>query len=110
MPATPYGIVELLQRYDIVLKGKHCVMVGNSRTVGAPMSTIMSSEERVSWDQYFMNIAKKNAVPYLDYNQPRRLPLVDTIHFYNDDHLNREGARIFSTQVGKDLMNYLSLR
>lgn len=45
MPATPYGIVELLKRYDIPLKGAHCVMVGNSRTVGAPMSTMMAYHE-----------------------------------------------------------------
>ena len=42
LPATPFGIVELLKRYDIPMQGKHCVMVGNSRTVGAPMSTIMA--------------------------------------------------------------------
>jgi len=42
MPATPFGIVELLKRYKVEMKGKHCVIVGNSRTVGAPMSTIMS--------------------------------------------------------------------
>lgn len=45
MPATPYGMVELLKRYKINIKGAHCVMVGNSRTVGAPMSTIMSYHE-----------------------------------------------------------------
>ncbi len=45
MPATPYGIVELLKRYKIQLKGQHCVIVGNSRTVGAPMSTIMAYHE-----------------------------------------------------------------
>ena len=45
MPATPYGILELLKRYNIEIKGKHCVMVGNSRTVGAPMSIIMSYHE-----------------------------------------------------------------
>lgn len=45
MPATPYGIQELLKRYKIPIKGKHCVMVGNSRTVGAPMSSILSFHE-----------------------------------------------------------------
>jgi len=45
MPATPYGIVELLKRYNVEIKGAHCVMVGNSRTVGAPMSTIMAYHE-----------------------------------------------------------------
>ncbi len=45
LPATPFGIVELLKRYKIEMKGKHCVMVGNSRTVGAPMSSIMAYHE-----------------------------------------------------------------
>lgn len=48
MPATPYGIVELLKRYDVQLKGAHCVMVGNSRTVGAPMSAILSYQENAT--------------------------------------------------------------
>ncbi|MEL7001207.1 MAG: bifunctional 5,10-methylenetetrahydrofolate dehydrogenase/5,10-methenyltetrahydrofolate cyclohydrolase [Bacteroidota bacterium] len=48
MPATPYGIVELLKRYNIDIKGQHCVIVGNSRTVGAPMSTMMSYHENAT--------------------------------------------------------------
>ncbi|MBO6515483.1 MAG: bifunctional methylenetetrahydrofolate dehydrogenase/methenyltetrahydrofolate cyclohydrolase FolD [Bacteroidia bacterium] len=41
--ATPYGIVQLLDRYDIETKGKHCVVVGRSNIVGRPMSILMSS-------------------------------------------------------------------
>ncbi|MEM6361591.1 MAG: bifunctional 5,10-methylenetetrahydrofolate dehydrogenase/5,10-methenyltetrahydrofolate cyclohydrolase [Bacteroidota bacterium] len=48
MPATPFGIQELLKRYKIQIKGKHCVIVGNSRTVGAPMSSIMSFHENAT--------------------------------------------------------------
>lgn len=48
MPATPYGIIELLKRYKIPIKGQHCVMVGNSRTVGAPMSVMMSYQENAT--------------------------------------------------------------
>lgn len=48
LPATPFGIVELLKRYKVEMKGKHCVMVGNSRTVGAPMSSIMSYHENAT--------------------------------------------------------------
>ncbi|MEM7110550.1 MAG: bifunctional 5,10-methylenetetrahydrofolate dehydrogenase/5,10-methenyltetrahydrofolate cyclohydrolase, partial [Bacteroidota bacterium] len=48
MPATPYGIQELLKRYQIPIQGKHCVIVGNSRTVGAPMSSIMSFHENAT--------------------------------------------------------------
>lgn len=40
--ATPYGIIQLLDRYNIESKGKHCVVVGRSNIVGRPMSILMS--------------------------------------------------------------------
>ncbi len=40
--ATPAGVLELIDRYDIETKGKHCVVVGRSRIVGRPMSILMS--------------------------------------------------------------------
>jgi methylenetetrahydrofolate dehydrogenase (NADP+) / methenyltetrahydrofolate cyclohydrolase len=41
LPATPYGIVELLARYNIPTSGKHCVVVGRSHIVGLPVSLLM---------------------------------------------------------------------
>ena len=41
MPATPLGVMELLKRYKIDTEGKHCVIVGASRLVGAPLSLMM---------------------------------------------------------------------
>ncbi|MCF8215827.1 MAG: bifunctional methylenetetrahydrofolate dehydrogenase/methenyltetrahydrofolate cyclohydrolase FolD [Chlorobium sp.] len=38
---TPYGILELLGRYNIETKGKHCVVVGRSNIVGKPMANLM---------------------------------------------------------------------
>ena len=43
LPATPYGVMELLKRYDIPTKGKHCVVVGRSHIVGSPVSILMGS-------------------------------------------------------------------
>jgi len=40
--ATPYGILQLLKRYQIETKGKHCVVVGRSHIVGSPMSILMA--------------------------------------------------------------------
>ena len=40
--ATPYGIIQLLDRYNIETKGKHCVVIGRSNIVGRPMSILMS--------------------------------------------------------------------
>ncbi len=42
--ATPYGIIELLKRYNIETSGKHCVVVGRSNIVGRPMSILMSQK------------------------------------------------------------------
>ncbi|WP_420318011.1 bifunctional 5,10-methylenetetrahydrofolate dehydrogenase/5,10-methenyltetrahydrofolate cyclohydrolase [Ekhidna sp.] len=41
LPATPYGVMELINRYDIPTEGKHCVIVGASRIAGAPLSLMM---------------------------------------------------------------------
>lgn len=45
LPATPAGIVELLKRYRIETRGKHCVVIGRSNIVGTPMSVLMSRKE-----------------------------------------------------------------
>jgi methylenetetrahydrofolate dehydrogenase (NADP+) / methenyltetrahydrofolate cyclohydrolase len=44
IPATPYGILELLERYQIPTKGKHTVVIGRSYIVGRPMSILMGRE------------------------------------------------------------------
>jgi len=41
IPATPFGILELLERYKVDTKGKHTVVVGRSHIVGRPMSILM---------------------------------------------------------------------
>lgn len=46
IPATPAGIVELLKRYDIPTRGKHCVVVGRSNIVGTPMAVLMSRKDK----------------------------------------------------------------
>jgi methylenetetrahydrofolate dehydrogenase (NADP+) / methenyltetrahydrofolate cyclohydrolase len=40
--ATPFGIVQLLERYKIETEGKHCVVIGRSHIVGSPMSILMA--------------------------------------------------------------------
>ncbi len=42
IPATPFGIVELLRRYEIDLSGKHVVVIGRSHIVGRPISILLS--------------------------------------------------------------------
>ena len=42
IPATPYGILLMLERYKIETSGKHCVIIGRSNIVGMPMSVLMA--------------------------------------------------------------------
>lgn len=42
LPATPTGILELLERYKVETSGKHCVVIGRSHIVGSPMSILMA--------------------------------------------------------------------
>ncbi|MEL6606763.1 MAG: bifunctional 5,10-methylenetetrahydrofolate dehydrogenase/5,10-methenyltetrahydrofolate cyclohydrolase [Bacteroidota bacterium] len=45
IPATPLGILTLLKHYQIETQGKHCVIVGRSMTVGAPLSILLSRND-----------------------------------------------------------------
>jgi len=40
--ATPFGIIQLIERYQIKTEGKHCVVIGRSDIVGTPMAILMS--------------------------------------------------------------------
>lgn len=41
LPATPFGVMELLRRYNITTQGKNCVVVGASRLAGAPLAMML---------------------------------------------------------------------
>ena len=45
--ATPYGILELLDRYHVEVSGKHVVVIGRSHIVGRPMSILLSQKRKV---------------------------------------------------------------
>ena len=44
VPATPFGIMEMLRRNDIDISGKHCLVIGRSHIVGRPISILMSQK------------------------------------------------------------------
>jgi methylenetetrahydrofolate dehydrogenase (NADP+)/methenyltetrahydrofolate cyclohydrolase len=47
LPATPYGITMLLDRYNIETAGKHVVVVGRSNIVGTPISILLSRKSKI---------------------------------------------------------------
>ena len=46
LPATPFGIMELLERYNVETSGKDVVVIGRSHIVGRPMSILMSQKRK----------------------------------------------------------------
>ena len=44
LPATPFGIIELIKRYKIPTAGKNCVVIGRSNIVGRPVSILLSQK------------------------------------------------------------------
>lgn len=61
LPATPFGVMELLRRYNVQTIGKHCVMVGASRLVGAPLSMMLAEQGRATvtiCHKYTENLSK----------------------------------------------------
>ena len=47
LPATPYGIIQLLERYGVETSGRHAVVLGRSNIVGTPISILLSRKARV---------------------------------------------------------------
>ncbi|WP_339662572.1 bifunctional methylenetetrahydrofolate dehydrogenase/methenyltetrahydrofolate cyclohydrolase FolD [uncultured Polaribacter sp.] len=45
--ATPFGILELLERYNVETSGKHVVVLGRSHIVGSPMSILLSQKRKI---------------------------------------------------------------
>tara|TARA_Y100000996_G_scaffold187934_1_gene146895 strand:+ start:991 stop:1866 length:876 start_codon:yes stop_codon:yes gene_type:complete len=45
IPATPFGIIEMIKRYNIKTSGKNCLVIGRSNIVGRPISILMSQKK-----------------------------------------------------------------
>ena len=48
IPATPFGIMELLRRYEVDVEGKHAVVIGRSHIVGRPISILLSQKGKAA--------------------------------------------------------------
>lgn len=67
-PATPYGILKLIQHYGIETKGKHVVVIGRSNLVGKPISIMLGNDFGIG----------RSTVTSCDINTPRELLVSQT--------------------------------
>lgn len=66
-PATPYGVIKLLRRYEIPIKGKWVTIVGKSDIVGKPLQLMLSNEFKyaattISCDRYTENLKELTSI------------------------------------------------
>jgi methylenetetrahydrofolate dehydrogenase (NADP+)/methenyltetrahydrofolate cyclohydrolase len=71
MPATPFGVMELLRRYNIETESKHAVVVGASRIAGAPLSMMLTEQGRAT-----VTICHKYTKNLADYTRSADILLV----------------------------------
>lgn len=67
-PATPYGILKLIQHYNLETKGKHVVVIGRSNLVGKPISIMLGNDFGIG----------RSTVTSCDINTPRDLLITQT--------------------------------
>lgn len=67
-PATPYGILKLLQHYELETKGKHVVVIGRSNIVGKPISIMLGNDFNIG----------RSTVTSCDINTPKELLINQT--------------------------------
>ncbi len=65
LPATPFGILELLERYNVETSGKHVVVIGRSHIVGEPMSILLAQKRK-----------QGNATVTLTHSRTQNLPQI----------------------------------
>lgn len=100
--ATPYGIVELIKRYNIETSGKNCVIVGRSNIVGRPLSILMS-QKAINATVTVAHSRTKN-LKEVCRNADILIPALGSPEFINEDMV-KEGAVVIdvgTTRVKSD--------
>lgn len=101
--ATPFGIVELLKRYNIETSGKNCVVIGRSNIVGRPLSILMS-QKSVNCTVTVAHSRTKNLKEVCS-NADILIPALGSPEFIKGDMV-KEGAVVIdvgTTRVKSDL-------
>jgi hypothetical protein len=65
-----------------------------------PKVSVQKIKNYAEISAHFRQLAESVAVPYYDHNLQRLPQLLDTVHYYDDDHLNLAGAQLFSGAIG----------
>lgn len=98
LPATPAGIMLLLQKSGIETEGKHCVIIGRSNIVGTPMSLLMSRKARPGNSTVTLCHSKTQNLPEITRQADILIAAIGQVGFVKADMV-KEGAVVIDVGI-----------
>ncbi|MBO4960959.1 MAG: bifunctional 5,10-methylenetetrahydrofolate dehydrogenase/5,10-methenyltetrahydrofolate cyclohydrolase [Flavobacteriales bacterium] len=98
VPATPAGIIEILERYDIPTEGRHAVVVGRSNIVGIPVSLLLSGKYKKGNCTVTICHSKTQNLPEITRQADILVAAIGVPHFITADMV-KEGATVIDVGI-----------
>lgn len=98
VPATPAGIIEMLERYDIPTEGRHAVVVGRSNIVGIPVSLLLSGKYKKGNCTVSICHSKTKNLPEITRQADILVAAIGVPHFITADMV-KEGATVIDVGI-----------
>ncbi|WP_422081557.1 bifunctional methylenetetrahydrofolate dehydrogenase/methenyltetrahydrofolate cyclohydrolase FolD [Ulvibacterium sp.] len=96
--ATPFGIMELLKRYEVETEGKHAVVIGRSHIVGRPISILMSQKGKAANCTVTLTHSRTKDIKALTLQADIIVSALGVPHFLKADMV-KEGAVIIDVGI-----------
>ncbi len=98
LPATPYGILELINRYEIEISGKNVLVIGRSLIVGRPMSILLSQKRKGGNATVTVAHSRTQNIKNLTLQADIIIVAIGSAHFLTADMVN-EGVVIIDAGI-----------
>lgn len=98
LPATPYGILKLIEHYNIQTSGKHCVILGRSNIVGRPMANLLSRKDKYADCTVTMCHSRTKNIEYFTKQADIIIAAIGIPEFLKGDMV-KEGAVIIDVGI-----------
>lgn len=100
LPATPFGIMELLKRYNVETKGKNAVVIGRSHIVGRPMSILLSQKQNPGNSTVTLTHRHTKNLKAITKNADIIVVAIGTPHYLTADMV-KDGAVIIDVGINR---------
>lgn len=100
LPATPFGIMQMLERYNINISGKECCILGRSNIVGTPMSILLSRKGHPGDATVTLCHSRTKDIPGKTRNADVIIAAMGIPHFLKGDMV-KEGAVVIDVGINR---------